>query len=94
MQFRIDVYHHMAGHQPDAVLAELATIKGLIMTTQAEFAAQLSGVADQLTKATAEIIAAAAAAGVVSPELEAAGAKLKSLSQALDDLNPDAAPAP
>lgn len=94
MQFRIDVYHHCAPSSSDATLAAIAHLKDLIMTTQAEFAAQMSGVADQLTKATAEIIAAAAAAGVVSPELEAAGAKLKALSQALDDLNPDAAPAP
>lgn len=90
MQFRIDVYHHLAGHQPDPVLSAISSLKDTIMTTQAEFAAQLSSVADQLTKATAEIIAAVAAAGVVSPELEAAGAKLKALSQALDDLNPDA----
>lgn len=58
--------------------------------------AALTGVSDQLTKATAEIIAAAQDT-TVSPRLQAAidgltpiSAALKTASQSLDDINPDA----
>jgi ABC-type transporter Mla subunit MlaD len=58
----------------------------------------LAGVGDQLTKATAEIVAALAAVGVTTPEVDAAVAQLQTISgalaqavQQLDDLNPDAA---
>ncbi len=60
------------------------------MSTQAELAASLNAVSDQLTKATAEIVAAIAAAGNSTPDVDAAVAKLAGISQALDDLNPDA----
>jgi peptidoglycan hydrolase CwlO-like protein len=71
-----------------------------IMATQAEQAAKLSAVADQLDKATAEILAAIQAlkdaqanAGNTTPEEDAATARLSTAAQALDDINPDA-PAP
>jgi hypothetical protein len=66
----------------------------MIMTDQTTLAATLSSIADQLTKATAEIVAAIAAAGNTTPAVDAAVAKLQGLAQALDDLNPDAPPAP
>ena len=83
-------------------------IQGIdIMATQAELATALEGLAtgltgatDQLAKAQAEIIAALASSGNTSPAVDAAVAKLtaginalKAMSQALDDMNPDAPPA-
>lgn len=59
------------------------------MPTQAEVIARLEGLADQLTKATAEIVAAVGSTPNASPELVAAVEKLETLTQALDDLNPD-----
>ncbi len=75
--------------------ATLATALGTISDA-------LTGVGDQLTKATAEIVAEIANAGGTTPAVDAAVAKLqgvadalKTASQALDDLNSDApAPAP
>jgi hypothetical protein len=61
-----------------------------IMSEQDDAAAALEAVAAQLTKATAEIIAAAQAQPALSPRLKAAIDVLKPISQALDDLNPDA----
>ena len=60
-----------------------------ILMNQAELAVALSGVADELTKATAEIVAAIANAGTTTPEVDAAVAKLQGLAKALDDLNAD-----
>jgi capsule polysaccharide export protein KpsE/RkpR len=60
-----------------------------ILMEQAELATALNGVADELTKATAEIIAAIAASGTTTPEVDAAVAKLQGLAKALDDLNAD-----
>jgi hypothetical protein len=76
------------------------SIKVTLMTNQSELAASLQALADQADKAKAEIIAEianaeakVAAAGAVSPEVDAAFARLKGAVQGLDDLNPDA-PAP
>ena len=63
----------------------------LIMETQVELAARLNAVADQLTKALAEILAAVAAQPNASPELVAAADRLATIAKALDDINPDAA---
>lgn len=57
---------------------------------QDEAAAALEAVASQLNKAKDEIIAAAAAQGNISPRLQAAIEALTPISQALDDVNPDA----
>ena len=69
------------------------------MATQAELAARLSAVGDELDKATAEIVAAIqalkdalAAAGGTTPEVDAAVTRLEGGAKALDDLNPDAVP--
>jgi hypothetical protein len=60
-----------------------------IMMTQAELAAALTAVSDQLAKATNEIVAALAAAGGTTPAVDAAVARLRAAAQALDDMNPD-----
>lgn len=69
------------------------------MATQAELAASLSAVGDQLDKAQAEILAevqalkdALAAAGATSPEVDAAVARVQAAAQSLDDVNPDVVP--
>ncbi len=72
------------------------------MATQAELATQLSGVKDQLVKVgteidtlqtkVADLQAAIANAGNVTPELQAAFDALKTQAQVLDDLNPDPTP--
>lgn len=71
------------------------------MATQAEQAAHLNKIGDQLDKATAEIIAAVqalkdaiATAGSTTPEVDAAMARLDTGVQTLDDINPDQPPAP
>ncbi len=70
-----------------------------IMATQAEAAAALVALKEQLTKANAEIQAkiqaltdAANNASNVSPELAQAIEDLKPAAQALDDIVPDPAP--
>lgn len=69
------------------------------MATQAELAAQLTSIGDELDKAQAEIVAAIqalkdalAAAGSTTPEVDAAVTRLEGSAKALDDLNPDATP--
>jgi hypothetical protein len=69
----------------------------LIMATQAEVEAQLNGIADQLDKSKTELTAEIgtleaeiAAGGGSTPGVDAAIARLKTLAQGLDDLNPDA----
>jgi len=61
----------------------------IIMATQNEVISSLNAVADQLSKALAEILAAVAAQPDASPELVAAADRLAPLAQALDDLNAD-----
>ncbi len=91
---------------PDGLTGKLDEIinylKEIIMD-KAQFAAALNdvattltGVGEQLTKATAEIVAAVANAGFSDPALDAAlanlqlvAATLEGASQGLDDLNPD-----
>lgn len=67
------------------------------MATQAELAAQLTAIRDQLAKASGEIQARVAAleaaivaAGNSTPEVDAALDSVRAIAQALDDLNPDA----
>lgn len=71
-----------------------------IMATQAQLAADLQALKDQLDKAKGEIVAkvqaledALANAGGTTPEVDAALLALKGAAQSMDDLNPDA-PAP
>ncbi len=71
------------------------------MATQAELAAKLTSIGDELDKAKAEIVAAIqalkdalASAGATTPEVDAAVVRLEGSAQALDDLNPDATPTP
>lgn len=61
-----------------------------ILMNQADLAAALNAVSDELTKATAEIVAAIAASGATTPDVDAAVAKLQGIAKSLDDLNPDA----
>jgi len=69
-----------------------------IMTTQAQLAALLATISDQLEKASAELVAeiqtlsdAVANAGGTTPEVDASVARLQAIAQKLDDMNPDAA---
>lgn len=80
-------------------LAQVLHNQGVIMTTQAELAAELSALKAQVDKVRAEVTEkvqsledALNAAGTVSPEVEAALADLKASVQAADDLNPDPQP--
>lgn len=67
------------------------------MTTREEFAQQLLGVRDQITKVQGEIVgkiaeleAAIAAAGEIGPEVEAALQAVKDALQPIDEIVPDA----
>ena len=90
---------------------QIARLKGIvlqqgikldnIMATQAQLAAQLSAIGDELDKATAEIVAAIqalkdalAAAGGTTPEVDAAVTRLEGGAKSLDDMNPDAVTPP
>lgn len=77
------------------------TLERKLMATMEELQATLDATADQLAKASAEIVAEIktlqdelAAGAVTTPGVDASVARLKALAQALDDLNPDAPPAP
>jgi ABC-type transporter Mla subunit MlaD len=70
------------------------------MATAAELLASLNALGDQLTKASAEIVAeiatltaAVGTGGNTTPEVDASIARLQVLAKALDDLNPDVPPA-
>ena len=71
------------------------------MASQAEEAAKLTALSEQLTKANDEIQKAIADlktaldnAGQTSPEVDAATEALTAKAQALDDIVPDVPPAP
>jgi hypothetical protein len=102
---RIEVHHyvHFAEPAPSALVRVVQTILekvNAIVTTQAELAADLTAVKDQITKIGAETTAtlqkvadletALGNAGNVSPEVQAAFDALKASVQAVDDLVPDA----
>ena len=68
-----------------------------IMATQSEAAAKLAEAADKLEKAKGELLAEIEklkAGGELSPEAQAAVERIQALAQALDDIVPDAEPAP
>lgn len=90
MKLEIHFYDHSGETETTRLLRALVKQGEEIMATQAEVAAQINAVSDQLTKATAEIELAIANSGNSSPDTDAALLKLKGLSQALDDINPDA----
>lgn len=75
-------------------------LTGKIMTQVNELASELVNVKNQVVKGMDEVKAkvasleAALENASLSAEAEAALAELKAASQALDDLNPDQAPAP
>lgn len=78
------------------LLTTIVKQQHIIMGTQADLAAQLAALSDQLVKAKGEIVAKIAdletAIGNqdnVSPELQAAFDALKPAAQALDDIVPD-----
>lgn len=91
---RIDLHVHIYP-PPDhdcAVLAAIHDLKETLKMDQATLLDALNSVADQLAKATAEIVAEIAALGATSPALDAAVVKLQTAAQVLDDLNADAPP--
>lgn len=95
--FRLDVFHHFP--QPPELPAHIAERLDRIMTTQAEFALQISALTEQNEKARAEVLAKIAdlqtaldAASAVDPAVLAAFDALKASVQADDDIVPDATP--
>lgn len=59
------------------------------MASQAEEAAALNAISDQLAKALNELVTAIQNAGNTTPEVDAATAKLQQLAQDLDNIVPD-----
>lgn len=85
---RIDVYVHFV---------DLTATLEKIMASQAELAAELTALKDQVVKSRAEVLkkigdleAALANAGSTTPEVDAALAALKQEVQTTDDIVPDA----
>jgi len=91
-------------HTYDPTLAQsIDSLRKLIMTSNADLAAQLNAAADQAEKSKAEVVAAVSALKTevaalqaqiasgadVPPEVVAAAARVSAATQALDDLNPD-----
>jgi phenylpyruvate tautomerase PptA (4-oxalocrotonate tautomerase family) len=83
------------------VITILNRLERTIAMNQQELAQALTDAAAQATKAKDEIVAKVAAleaailaGGATTPEVDAALASLKGVVQTLDDLNPDAPPAP
>lgn len=106
-QFRVDHYFHPpVGEaakpcpQLAAIDAILIDLKGLIMSTQAQLAADILAVADKVTKVgnetrallakVADLQTALDNAGTVSPEVTEAMAALQSQVAVVDELVPDA----
>jgi chromosome segregation ATPase len=95
---RVDTFINEASR----ILAMLQANTETIMATQAEHAAQLRAMGEQLAKTKQEILdevsalkTALEAGGGTTPEVDAAMQSLQDAVQQLDDLNPDApAPAP
>jgi len=92
-------------HVLDRILDSIHSLKETIVASNAELTAQLNAAADQADKSKAEIIAKvatltqtvtdleaviAAGGGDPPPDLVAAVERVKTATQALDDLNPDA----
>lgn len=89
---RIDIFIHVSGNPFDTINQKLEAV----MATQAEQAATLRAIVDQLAKVRTEIaravqrlVDAIATAGATTPEVDEATAALQAAVQGLDDLNPD-----
>ena len=76
----------------DPALRAIRQLRKDIAMNQTELRDALAAVGDQLQKATDEIVAAIAAAGQTTPDVDAAVERLRAAAKALDDMNPDAAP--
>lgn len=109
-RLRVDHHFHLPQGSADqscaalaSVSAQLTELKGLLMSTQAQLAADITAVADQVTKIggetrtlldkIAELQAAIDAAGSVAPEVTEAMAALQAQVAVVDGLVPDAAQA-
>lgn len=102
-----DIHVHVHVNLGAEVLAPITQqLKEIVMdmtqlqTTLATVASDLGAVSTQLDKATNEIVLAISNAGNTTPavdaavaQLQAVAAALRTASQGLDDLNPDAPPA-
>ena len=98
MTWRIDVFHHLG--ESAGVLSSLENLKGLLMSTQAEHAAALEAVSQQVAKIggetrtllqkVIELTDALAAAGGTTPEVDAALAALQAQVLVVDELVVDA----
>ena len=96
MNININIHHHESN--PSHVdMERIVSLLNTINMDQAELAQSLADLKDQTEKSNAEIVGKLASleqaiidAGVVSPEVEAALADLKSSVQKVDDIVPDA----
>jgi len=100
VNFIFDLFTWGLGAKLDLILSN----QGIIMSTQAELAAQLNTVTAEVTKIgtetqtlltkIADLTAAIEAGGATTPEVDAALAALQAQVKVVDDLVPDAPPAP
>lgn len=106
MKIEIHHYHHVGDdissikHVLDAILR----LEKNVMSTQAQLAADLNTVTQQIAKIgnetgktlqqVTDLQALLAAGGNTTPEVDAALAALKAQAQLTDDMVPDAPPAP
>ncbi len=99
MKLDINHYFHNVTADTEALrlLNQLLTQGVKLMATQEELKAQLTGVSDKLTEASteitakiAELVAALAAAGSVTPEVQALADQLSAQAAGLADIVPNA----
>lgn len=101
--FRIEVHHYLhtdPDPRPDQILAEIRELKEIVMSTQAELAANLTEILATVTKVgdetraliakVADLEAAIATAGNTAPEVDAALQALRDQVAVVDALVPDA----
>lgn len=103
VMFRIEVHHYLhtdPDPRPDQILAEIRELKEIVMSTQAELAANLTEILATVTKVgdetraliakVADLEAAIATAGNTTPEVDAALQALRDQVAVVDALVPDA----
>lgn len=98
---KIEIHVHVHHHAPSAEFVELRslihTFQENVMASQAELAANLTALKDQVVKSRTEVLKkiadleeALANGGGTTPEVDAALAALRAEVQASDDIVPDA----
>jgi uncharacterized protein YoxC len=103
---RLDLHHHhhvlIESRLDREILSAITRLKGALMSTQADHAAALKAVAEQVDKIGSEtrallgkvdeLTTALNNAGQTTPEVDAALAALQAQVAVVDDLVPDAPP--